>query len=57
MQLVGKRYLSENIADNGGINMALQASTFITNGAADAKLPGLEKYTALQLFFLSYGNV
>ncbi|XP_075527181.1 endothelin-converting enzyme homolog [Dermacentor variabilis] len=51
--------MNENIADNGGLRMAFktfdqQLKAFDT---PDVRLPGLEQYSAKQLFFLSFAFV
>lgn len=48
----------ENIADNGGARMAYGAylQRNATNGE-ELRLPGLEKFTPLQLFFLGYAGL
>ncbi|XP_040072167.1 neprilysin-11-like [Ixodes scapularis] len=59
MPLYGLRNLRENIADNGGMRIAYKAlQTALTRTPASrVKLPGLEKYTAEQLFFISFGSM
>ncbi|KAF9162058.1 hypothetical protein DFQ26_003910 [Actinomortierella ambigua] len=59
----GTTTLDENISDNGGLKMAFKA--WSTRFASDRKglrynnqlLPGLEKYSREQLFFIGYGQV
>ncbi|KAK3838092.1 MAG: hypothetical protein J3R72DRAFT_512589 [Linnemannia gamsii] len=54
--------LGENLADNGGVKMSFRAwQSRITSDLQgkrikNFKLPGLEKYTLEQLFFISYGR-
>ncbi|KAF9549102.1 hypothetical protein EC957_004740 [Mortierella hygrophila] len=63
LHLDGPKTLGENIADNGGIKYAFRA--WQSRLKADPtgkkyknfKLPGFEKYTPEQLFFISYGKV
>ncbi|KAM7290477.1 neprilysin-1-like [Ixodes scapularis] len=59
MPLFGLRNLRENIADNGGIRIAYKAleNAMARTPASRVKLPGLEKYTAEQLFFISFGSM
>ncbi|KAF2667112.1 endothelin-converting enzyme [Microthyrium microscopicum] len=54
----GKLTLPENIADSGGLNAAFRAwkDRQTASGKQDPALPGLEKLTNEQLFFVSYGN-
>ncbi|CAN8033064.1 unnamed protein product, partial [Ixodes persulcatus] len=59
-QLYGLRNLRENIADNGGIRIAYKVAlenALIRTPASRVKLPGLEKYSTEQLFFISFGSV
>ncbi|XP_039376864.1 phosphate-regulating neutral endopeptidase PHEX isoform X1 [Mauremys reevesii] len=60
LNVKGKRTLSENIADNGGLREAFRAyRKWIEEkrkGAEEALLPGIE-FTHNQLFFLSYAHV
>jgi endothelin-converting enzyme len=51
----GKLTLSENIADAGGINAAYAA--WERNSKHNPRLPGLERYTTEQMFFVSFGNL
>ncbi|VDP39476.1 unnamed protein product [Soboliphyme baturini] len=55
----GNRTLAENIADNGGMNVAYRAyQTYIYGrGADEAPLPGFENYTLEQVFFMAYGKL
>jgi endothelin-converting enzyme len=52
----GKLTLGENIADSGGLNAAYWAWKKRETTAYNAQLPGLEKWTNDQLFFISYAN-
>lgn len=51
----GKLTLGENIADAGGLTAAFQSWRQRDNEKADQVLPGLEKFTKEQVFFLAYG--
>ncbi|KAH7031990.1 hypothetical protein BKA57DRAFT_523201 [Linnemannia elongata] len=59
----GELTLPENLADNAGIKMAFRSwqSRFQFDPKGDKianfKLPGLDKYTPEQLFFISYGRL
>lgn len=47
----------ENIADNGGTKTAYLAyQQHVNNNDDDEILPGLQKYTANQLFWISYAQ-
>lgn len=51
----GVSTLSENIADNGGLNLAFSAlKKFVKD---EGKLPGFGNFTSEQLFFIAYGTV
>lgn len=57
-QINGEISLGENIADNGGLREAFHAyKLYVKRNGKEQRLPGLEKYTNDQLFFMSYGNV
>ncbi|OAQ26349.1 zincin [Linnemannia elongata AG-77] len=59
----GQLTLAENIADNGGLKQAYRTwqSRFQSDPSGftykNFKLPGLEKYTPDQLFFISFGRL
>uniref|UniRef100_A0A6B0VEF9 Putative peptidase family m13 includes neprilysin and endothelin-converting enzyme i n=1 Tax=Ixodes ricinus TaxID=34613 RepID=A0A6B0VEF9_IXORI len=57
-QLSGVRTLGENIADNGGLRMAAKALKGIVKSTptTDVKLPGFEKYSASQMFYIAFAN-
>lgn len=57
-QVNGLRTLDENIADIAGIKEAYYAyQRYIKKYGQEPKLPGMEKYTLDQLFYLGYANV
>lgn len=51
----------ENVADNGGVREGYRAyKNFLKrsmDGKEEPKLPGLQKYTNDQLFFISFSQV
>uniref|UniRef100_A0A0K8R3G7 Putative peptidase family m13 includes neprilysin n=1 Tax=Ixodes ricinus TaxID=34613 RepID=A0A0K8R3G7_IXORI len=51
--------LRENIADNGGIRIAYKAlqNALMRSSRSRVKLPGLDTYSAEQLFFISFGSM
>lgn len=52
------RTLGENMADNGGLHHSYLAYKYhIRKYGSEPILPGLEKYTMEQLFFIAFGNV
>uniref|UniRef100_A0A0N5BBJ0 Peptidase_M13 domain-containing protein n=1 Tax=Strongyloides papillosus TaxID=174720 RepID=A0A0N5BBJ0_STREA len=58
MNIDGLETLTENIADNGGIKIAHRAymKWLQNNGNKDIEVPGFEKFTNEQLFFISVGR-
>ena len=56
--LNGTKTLGENIADNGGLRQAYRAyQNYIRFNGPEPQLPGLEKYTMEQLFFIAFANI
>lgn len=54
----GTNTLGENIADNGGIKAAYQAyRKWVEKNKEEQRLPGLDKYTPDQLFYISFGQL
>lgn len=57
-QVNGTKTLDENIADNLGLLLTYRAYEMHVEEHGDEKLlPGFEKFTPKQLFFIGYGNV
>jgi len=58
MHVNGNLTLGENIADNGAISQAYQAykNFQLKQGKEEQKLPGLQKYTNDQMFFISWAQ-
>lgn len=56
MHVNGKLTLGENIADAGGVNAAFAAWKKREKMNPNPHLPGLDKFTKEQLFFVSYGG-
>ena len=52
----GRLTLGENIADAGGLSAAFQAWKQLEKKKPAQLLPGLQKFTKEQLFFISYSN-
>ena len=52
----GRLTLGENIADAGGLSASFHAWKKRDSSRPDKALPGLEKFTKEQLFFISYSN-
>ena len=52
----GRLTLGENIADAGGLSAAFQAWKRREEEDPDEKLPGLERFSKEQMFFISYSN-
>ena len=60
VKLNGINTQGENIADNGGLREGYRAyKTFEgkLKGSLEPKLPGLQKYSNHQLFFISFAQV
>ncbi|KAF9346888.1 Viral polyprotein, partial [Mortierella sp. AD094] len=63
IHLDGQNTLPENIADNGGIKMAYEAwsARYKSDPTSlrynNKKLPGFEKLTPEQMFFVEYGHI
>jgi neprilysin len=56
MQLNGSN-VDENIADNIGLQVSYRAfRDYLSSSSDTMRLPGLEQYTADQIFFLSMAN-
>ena len=57
-QINGSKTQGENIADYGGLREAFKAyQNYVSTNGPDRRLPGLERFTAEQIFFLSFANV
>ena len=56
LHINGRLTLGENIADAGGLSAAFQAWKRRDEEDPDEKLPGLEKFSKEQMFFISYSN-
>ncbi|XP_023235363.1 neprilysin-11-like [Centruroides sculpturatus] len=55
--LDGEETLSDNIADNGGIRQAyLGYQKWVKDNGKEKSLPGLQKYSHKQLFFISFAQ-
>ncbi|KAH8165602.1 hypothetical protein CIB48_g2643 [Xylaria polymorpha] len=52
----GERSLPENIADTGGLVTSYDAWKKLDNGSPQQGLPGLERFTRDQLFFIAFGQ-
>jgi len=50
--------LNENIADNGGLDVALRAyRKFVNDNGEEPKLPGFEEYSNEQMYYIAFANV
>nr|XP_023023032.1 neprilysin-4-like [Leptinotarsa decemlineata] len=53
----GERTLSENVADNGGLNQAFSAyKSFQETSPKEPKLPGFENFSDDEMFFIAYAS-
>lgn len=53
----GTKTLGENIADNGAIRESFRAyKNYIAANGREPKLPGLERFTSEQIFFMSFAH-
>lgn len=58
VHLNGINTQGENIADNGGLREAFRAYVnYEAENGVEPRLPGLDQFTARQIFFLAYANV
>ena len=56
--LNGFRTIDENLADNGGLQMAFQAyKKYVSKHGREERLLGLSAYSPEQLFFIGYTTV
>lgn len=53
----GQNTVGENIADNGGVRVAFATHARLSDQGVEQVLPGLEQFSAEQLFFISYGLI
>lgn len=57
-QVNGEMTQGENMADNGGLRLALLAyRNYIAETEPEPALPGLEQFTSEQLFFIAFATV
>ncbi|CAH0380842.1 unnamed protein product [Bemisia tabaci] len=58
LQMSGKASLNENIADNIGVKVSYDGLHAWSEGRPlEPSLPGFEKYTPKQMFWISFGNM
>lgn len=52
----GKQVTEESVADNGGYYLSYYAYNSSQGGSAEMSLPGFEKFTSKQMFWISYAT-
>ncbi|KAK6032687.1 peptidase family M13 [Ostertagia ostertagi] len=58
LKLKGKLTQGENIADNGGVKLALKAyRKYLKKHGEEKRIEGLEQYNSEQIFFMAYAMI